>query len=211
MTVAAQQARDATLPPLVHVVQEVEQVTELAISAGADAHVIAPFTPVGEVIRSLQAASIVHLACHGIQDHARPHESHFSIDSGNITVSALMKMELPYAFLAFLSACETATGDRKHADEVIHLASTMLFAGFTSVVATMWYVILSRTRRMLMMSRAMRDEDGPIVAKRFYERLFEAEAVDADAVAYALDEAVAALRASGAPPERWATFVHMGA
>jgi CHAT domain-containing protein len=148
MTVAAQQAHNATLPPLVHVVQEIEQVTELAISAGANANVIAPFTPVGEVIRSLQAASIIHLACHGIQDHARPHDSHFCIDSGDIPVSALMKMELPNAFLAFLSACETATGDRKHADEVIHLASTMLFAGFTSVVATMWYVIISSQKKM---------------------------------------------------------------
>jgi hypothetical protein len=64
---------------------------------------------------------------------------------------------------------------------------------------------------MLIMSRAMRDEDGPVVARRFYERLFESETIDTDAVAYALDEAVAALRASGAPADRWATFVHMGA
>jgi hypothetical protein len=57
----------------------------------------------------------------------------------------------------------------------------------------------------------MSDQDGPYVAKHFYKQLFAAEAVDADAVPYALDSAMAALRASGAPSERWATFVHMGA
>jgi CHAT domain-containing protein len=49
-----------------------------------------------------------------------------------------MEMNLKHAFVAFLSACETAKGDRTYADEVVHLAATMLFAGFKSVIATMW-------------------------------------------------------------------------
>jgi hypothetical protein len=57
----------------------------------------------------------------------------------------------------------------------------------------------------------MRDEDGPFVAKHFYEKLFESNNIDLDAVAYALDHAVTALRESGVSPQRWATFVHMGA
>jgi hypothetical protein len=57
----------------------------------------------------------------------------------------------------------------------------------------------------------MSDEDGPFVAKRFYEQLFASNSIDADMVPYALDRAVDALRTSGAPPERWATFIHMGA
>jgi CHAT domain-containing protein len=46
--------------------------------------------------------------------------------------------------LAFLSACETATGDREIPDdsEALHLAATLLIAGFQSVVATMWYVLI---------------------------------------------------------------------
>jgi hypothetical protein len=66
---------------------------------------------------------------------------------------------------------------------------------------------------LLIMStrRAMSDADGPYVAKRFYSKLFEGEVIDVDSIPYALDEAVTALRMSGAPPERWATFVHMGA
>jgi hypothetical protein len=57
----------------------------------------------------------------------------------------------------------------------------------------------------------MRDDDGPFVSKRFYEKLFDSGIIDVDTVAYALDHAVAALRDSGASPERWATFIHMGA
>jgi hypothetical protein len=57
----------------------------------------------------------------------------------------------------------------------------------------------------------MDDQDGPYIAKRFYEKLLEAEMIDVDAVSYTLDYAVSGLRESGAPPERWATFVHMGA
>jgi CHAT domain-containing protein len=40
--------------------------------------------------------------------------------------------------LAFLSACETAKGDKTIPDEAMHLAATLLFAGFRGVVATMW-------------------------------------------------------------------------
>jgi hypothetical protein len=63
----------------------------------------------------------------------------------------------------------------------------------------------------LTSNRAMNDEDGPHVARRFYEQLLEGGTVDADSVAYALDDAVRALRMRGVPPERWATFIHMGA
>jgi CHAT domain-containing protein len=49
-----------------------------------------------------------------------------------------MELDLSKAFLAFLSACETARGDEGQPDQTVHLAATMLFAGFRSVVATMW-------------------------------------------------------------------------
>jgi hypothetical protein len=59
-------------------------------------------------------------------------------------------------------------------------------------------------------SRAMDDQDGPVVAKHFYKKLFASKTVDLDAIPYALDDAVAALREGGVPLERWATFIHMG-
>jgi hypothetical protein len=60
-------------------------------------------------------------------------------------------------------------------------------------------------------SRAMNDADGPHVAKMFYERLFSEEIITLDAIPYALDYAVGEFRKIGIPPERWATFIHMGA
>jgi hypothetical protein len=59
--------------------------------------------------------------------------------------------------------------------------------------------------------RAMDDADGPRVAKLFYERLFVEDIITLDSIPYALDYAVAELRESGVPPERWATFIHVGA
>jgi hypothetical protein len=59
--------------------------------------------------------------------------------------------------------------------------------------------------------RAMVDSDGPLVAKLFYEGLFARESITAGDIPYALDDAVAQLRKAGVPPERWATFVHIGA
>jgi hypothetical protein len=58
--------------------------------------------------------------------------------------------------------------------------------------------------------RAIADEDGPKVAKWFYEELLAHDVLDGDAVAYALDTAVRKLRDSGISLERWAPFIHMG-
>jgi hypothetical protein len=63
----------------------------------------------------------------------------------------------------------------------------------------------------ISVGRAMRDEDGPIVSKAFYEKLLEGETITADTIPYALDHAVRKLRESGAPIGSWATFIHVGA
>lgn len=57
----------------------------------------------------------------------------------------------------------------------------------------------------------MDDIDGPNMARWVYEDLFAQDKIDSDAIAHALDGAVEKLRKAGAPPDRWATFVHMGA
>jgi CHAT domain-containing protein len=91
-----------------------------------------------EVVDALPRADIVHLACHGVQDLADPLKSGFCLGDGKLSVSELMVIKLEHPFLAFLSACETAKGDRNQPDQVIHLAAAMLFCGFPNVVATMW-------------------------------------------------------------------------
>jgi hypothetical protein len=161
----------------------------------------------------MQAANIVHLACHGIQDDNNATRSGFCLGDGRLTIVKLTELKLDNAFLAFLSACETAKGNKEQPDQAMHLAAAMLFSGFKSVIATMWYV--NRQFRisecLLTMSRAISDVDGPKVAKWFYEELLAKEVVDADSVAYALDSAVGKLCDSGVSAERWAPFIHMGA
>lgn len=92
----------------------------------------------GEVLRRLPGASILHLACHGQQDSKDPLESGFLMEDRRLTVAQIMALEMPSAFLALLSACDTAKGDTNQPDQAIHLAATMLYVGFKSVVGTMW-------------------------------------------------------------------------
>lgn len=55
-----------------------------------------------------------------------------------LTVTQLMELNLPTAFFAFLSACNSAKAGKEQPDQAVHLAATMLFVGFKSVVGTMW-------------------------------------------------------------------------
>jgi CHAT domain-containing protein len=90
------------------------------------------------VVSHLPSTSIAHFACHGQQHPESPLESSFMLHDGPLKVSKIMQQPMPNAELAFLCACQTAMGDKTLPDEVIHLASTLLFAGFRGVVATMW-------------------------------------------------------------------------
>jgi CHAT domain-containing protein len=167
---------------------------------------------VHEMAEALPRADIVHLACHGVQDQEDPLKSGFCLGDGKLTVSKLMEIKLDRAFLAFLSACETAKGDQDQPDQAIHLAAAMLFCGFRSVVATMWCVFTCSDRMCVPTSfRTIWDDDGPAVARIFYKALLAEKMIDADAIAYALDAAVSKLRQDGVSPARWASFIHVGA
>jgi CHAT domain-containing protein len=83
------------------------------------------------------AAHTLHLASHGIQA-SDPLKSAFLLRDGRFLIEDIMALNLQHAVLAFLSACETARGDRDTPDEAVHLAASMLFCGFRSVIGTMW-------------------------------------------------------------------------
>jgi hypothetical protein len=201
--------------PLNGVTDEVEAVQRIFASGPTSAVVL---TGAGEgvttdtVLEKVGGANVLHLACHGIQHDVEPLESGFALRNGLLTVNALIDLHLPDAFIAFLSACETAKGDKDQPDQTIHLAAAMLFAGFRHVIATMWSVLSSvRTTSYLTVNRTMNDMDGPFFATKFYEELLKNDIIDEDRVAFAVDHAVSQLRARGVSPARWATFVHIGA
>lgn len=125
------------MPILKTVAEEVQGIRE-----SLHQHLVTPTilrTPVQvrDVLQCIHDANIVHLACHGVQD-SDALRSGFCLQDGDLTISALMKQRLDRGLLALLSACETAKGDVRHPDQTVHLAAAMLFAGFRSVIATMW-------------------------------------------------------------------------
>lgn len=121
-----------------NVAEEVQVVAGLVLSASATvANDVDDIPTPQSVLDQLPAARILHLACHGQQD-SDPLRSRFVLRDGPLTISELMKIDLPNAMMAFLSACDTAKGDKEQPDQAVHLAASMLFCGFRSVVATMW-------------------------------------------------------------------------
>ena len=92
------------------------------------------------VYSHLPTAHIAHFACHGEQNFENPLESALILADGELKVSRIMAQSMPKASLVFLSACQTAMGDKNLPDEAMHLAATLMFAGFRGVVATMWSV-----------------------------------------------------------------------
>jgi CHAT domain-containing protein len=99
-------------------------------------------TTISRTSETVNAANIIHLACHGVQDHEDATNSGFCLGDGRLTISELTRLDIKHGFLAFLSACETAQGSADQPDQAMHLAAAMLFAGFKSVIATMWSVTL---------------------------------------------------------------------
>lgn len=72
--------------------------------------------------------------------------------------------------------------------------------------------MLSAPQLIRMSVRRMADSDGAHVTEVVYSQLYSGDSstLDPDTVAYALDDAMQALRAEGLAPERWAPFMHLG-
>ncbi|CAE7197259.1 unnamed protein product [Rhizoctonia solani] len=110
------------------------------------------------VLDAMERHDWVHLACHAHQNIKDPAKSGFYLHDGTLDLSAINQRSFKNKGLAFLSACQTATGDDELPDEAIHLASGMLMAGYPSVIATMWSVV---------------DKDAPFVADKVYAQLMK--------------------------------------
>jgi CHAT domain-containing protein len=66
----------------------------------------------GTLLQKLPEATVLHLACHGYQDPEDALKSGFIMSDEVLTIEMLLPLPLPRAFMAFLSACETAKGDK---------------------------------------------------------------------------------------------------
>jgi CHAT domain-containing protein len=151
----------------------------------------------GAVLDAMEQYGSVHLACHASQDTLNPIESCFHLHGGALSLAEIAKKSLKNKGLAFLSACQTATGDEQMPDEAIHLAAGMLVAGYPTVIATMW---------------SIKDGDAPLIADQVYGELMKDGRLDGGRAARALHAAVGALRTRIGVKEfaRWVPYVHMG-
>jgi hypothetical protein len=121
--------------------EEIEYVAAVASQCNIKTtHRLIGSTTIADTTAVMQVVNCVHLAYHGIQDVGDAAQSGFCLGDGRLTIAKLMDLKLDDAFLAFLSACETAKGDELQPDQAMHLAAAMLFSGFKNVIATMWYV-----------------------------------------------------------------------
>ncbi|QRV97231.1 CHAT domain protein [Ceratobasidium sp. AG-Ba] len=182
-----------TLPKTVDelkIISEYKAIAPYLQLEGASATVDATLT-------AMEESSWVHLACHAVQNRLNPSQSAFHLYDGELTLEEIARRQFKNKGLAFLSACQTATGDRGLPDEATHLAAGMLMAGYPSVIGTMWSIM---------------DEDAPLVADVVYSELLKDGKLDHTMSARALHEAVKALREKVGEKEirRWAPFIHMG-
>ncbi|CAE6479748.1 unnamed protein product [Rhizoctonia solani] len=134
------------------------------------------------VLDEMKEHDWAHLACHAHQNIEDATKSEFFLHDGTLDLASINRRSFKNKGLAFLSACQTAAGDEKLPDEVVHLASGMLIAGYTSVIATMWSV---------------HDKDAPLVADQVYAQLIKYGKVGNGEAGKSLHSAVAELRDKG--------------
>lgn len=173
---------------------------------------------VSAVLEAMETHSWIHLACHGIQDQLEPTKSAFALYDGRLdleTISSLTASKSSSSSLAtsdrqgqknknnrclaFLSACQTATGSEQLPEEAVHLAAGMLMAGYKTVLATMW---------------SISDKHAPMVAEDVYRQLSKDSLLQTHEgqAAYALHYAVERLREVVGETSfmTWVPFIHLG-
>lgn len=152
---------------------------------------------VERVLEGMKQSHWIHLACHGKQRRDDPMKSGFLLHGEKmLELSEIIEQTLPNADFAFLSACQTAMGDERIAQESAHLAAGMIFSGCRGVIATMW---------------SIQDEDAPKITEEVYSRILKDGKPNREGAALALHDAVKRLREEpGSNFLSWVPFIHIG-
>lgn len=179
--------------------EEIYQIQKCARGQISVSALVKDEATIARVEEGMMKSAFIHFACHGVQEISTPTQSALLLaGSSRLTLERIIKLSLPHADLAFLSACQTATGDKKLEDEAVHLAAGMLLAGYRGAIATMWSIM---------------DNDAPRVASDVYEHLFKTSPPDPTQAAEALHLAVQNLRERSSGKKsffHWVPFIHVG-
>jgi CHAT domain-containing protein len=156
------------------------------------------------VLDALPENSWLHLSCHAVQHPIDASRSAFLLHDQPLPLTDLAALDLPAADLAYLAACQTATGDIQLLDEALHLAATLQLVGYRHVLATLW---------------SISDTAAPAMADSIYAHLTHpdpdyptpGDCPDAARAPHALHHAVTQLRqAFPSEPLTWAPYIHLG-
>jgi CHAT domain-containing protein len=147
-------------------------------------------------LSALQDNTWLHFSCHGTQNPDEPFNSAFLMRDQPLSLLDITQMDLSRHEFTFLSACETAVGDFRTPDEVIHLAAGLQFAGVKSVIGTLWTVDDSTVQRLV---------------EAFYKNLCKSGKMNSKRAAWALHQAVGSLaRDKDIPLDQRIVFIHIG-
>ncbi|WP_410615872.1 CHAT domain-containing protein [Amycolatopsis sp. lyj-109] len=146
------------------------------------------------VLAALRESTWAHFACHADADLLVPSRSGIRLHDGILSLSAISRLRLADAELAYLSACSTANPGINQADESLHLASAFQLAGFRHVIATLWPIA---------------DDIAATAAREIYRHLDGTPS--AGNAALAVRRATLDLRAEYPErPDLWASLIHNG-
>jgi hypothetical protein len=209
-------------PPLDNVIAELQTIEKYV---SVRTKLLPPDATVDRVLVEMTVHSLLHLSCHGnseglllppgisvqaliegsaslLSSSARLHKgakllpAAFHLVDGPLSIPRIAALNIS-ADLAYLSACSTATGTGRLADEAIHLAGSMQFAGFRQVIATLWWTYDS-------------------LAEPFADHVYSRITCDGKFVLgqapFALNQASRKFReAYPRQPALWAAYIHVGA
>ena len=148
-----------------------------------------------EFLKRSRASGIVHIAAHAELNAHSPLFSRILLSpeaahSGAIEVREVYGMDLARANLVVLSACKTQLGAQSRGDDIVGLNRAFIYAGASSVIASLWQVD---------------DRATSFLMKAFYGNLKRGLSKAA-----ALQAAQTATRKKHPHPYYWAAFVLTG-
>ena len=145
-----------------------EEATRVAAAMGGTA-IHEPDATKPAVISALSNARWVHLASHGIHDASAPAFQRIILageagPDGELASHEVLNLDLRGLDVVSLSACETALGRFDQADNIRGLPASLMIAGASSIVGTLWPV---------------RDSTSADFFERFYSEMAADHAHDA--------------------------------
>lgn len=122
-----------------------------------------------DILKNAKESRIFHYSGHATLDRLILHDEKSDGDRKKefLIDDIFSHLDLPFAYLATLSACETGMTKLGHADEYIGLPSAFLYAGAPTVISSLWSVNdKSTTLLMRKMYEFIKEGQGKVEALR---------------------------------------------